>query len=108
MKEATRNYIKKQLGTNSGWALRALVKIYERQTADEQVMGHTKEDNGIGFSGIDSAILSSFAVQVNNGRNLSVKQMNIVYKRMPRYHKQVASLIPADKLTEIEKKAVVA
>lgn len=104
MKEATRNYIKNQLGTNSGWALRALVKIYERQTADEQATGHTANLNGIGFSGVDSEILSSFAVQVNNGRNLSAKQMAIVYKRMPRYHKQIASLIPADKLAEIEAK----
>jgi len=60
--------------------------------------------NGIGFSGVDSEILSSFAVQVNNGRNLSAKQMAIVYKRMPRYHKQIASLIPAEKLAEIEAK----
>lgn len=102
MKEATKNYIKQQLGSNSGWALRALVKIYERQTVDEQCSGSTKENNGIGFSGVDANILSSFAVQVNNGRNLSVKQMAIVFKKMPRYHKQVASLIPADKLNELE------
>lgn len=104
MKEATKNYIKQQLGINSGWALRALVKIYERQTVDEQCSGSTKENNGIGFSGVDANILSSFAVQVNNGRNLSVKQMAIVFKKMPRYHKQVASLIPADKLVELEAK----
>jgi hypothetical protein len=108
MKEATKNYIKQQLGSNSGWALRALVKIYERQTFDEQCSGSTKEDNGIGFSGVDANILSSFAIQVNKGRNLSVKQMALVYKKMPRYWKQVVSLIPADKLSEIEKKAVVA
>ena len=49
---------------------------------------------------------SSFAEQVNKGRNLSVKQMTIVYKKMPRYWKQVASLIPSDKLIEIETKLV--
>jgi len=107
MKDDVRNYIKQQLGTNSQWALRALVKIYENQTADEQAVGQTTEDNGIGFSGVDSTILSSFAVQVNNGRNLSIKQMNILFKRMPRYHKQIVGLIPADKLSEIEKKCVV-
>jgi hypothetical protein len=98
MNAVIKDYIKSQLATNPAWALRALVKIYERQTADEQCSGITKEDNGVGFSGVDATILSSFATQVLNGRNLSVKQMAIVYKKMPRYWKQVASLIPADKL----------
>ena len=93
-----KTHIKNQLATNPAWAIRALVKIYERQTADEQCSGITKEDNGVGFSGVDANILSSFATQVNNGRNLSPKQMAIVFKKMPRYWKQVASLIPADKL----------
>ena len=98
-------HIKNQLATNPAWALRALVKIYERQTADEQCSGITKEDNGVGFSGVDATILSSFATQVLNGRNLSAKQMAIVYKKMPRYWKQVASLIPADKLENMVAKA---
>ena len=106
MKTITKDFIKNQLATNPIWAVKALVKIYERQTIDEQNSQTTKENNGIGFNGLDANILSSFAEQVNKGRNLSVKQMTIVYKKMPRYWKQVASLIPADKLTEIENKLV--
>ena len=107
MKTITKDFIKNQLATNPTWAVKALVKIYERQTIDEQNSQSTKENNGIGFNGLDANILSSFAEQVNKGRNLSVKQMTIVYKKMPRYWKQVASLIPADKLAEIENKLVV-
>ena len=107
MKTITKDFIKNQLATNPTWAVKALVKIYERQTIDEQNSQATKENNGIGFNGLDANILSSFAEQVNKGRNLSVKQMTIVYKKMPRYWKQVASLIPADKLAEIENKLVV-
>jgi hypothetical protein len=107
MKTITKDFIKNQLATNPTWAVKALVKIYERQTIDEQNSQMTKENNGIGFNGLDANILSSFAEQVNKGRNLSVKQMTIVYKKMPRYWKQVASLIPADKLAEIENKLVV-
>ena len=106
MKTITKDFIKNQLATNPTWAVKALIKIYERQTIDEQNSQSTKENNGIGFNGLDANILSSFAEQVNKGRNLSVKQMTIVYKKMPRYWKQVASLIPADKLTEIENKLV--
>ena len=105
MNVMVKTHIKNQLATNPAWALRALVKIYERQTADEQCSGITKEDNGVGFSGVDANILSSFATQVLNGRNLSAKQMAIVYKKMPRYWKQVASLIPADKLENMAAKA---
>ncbi len=107
MKTITKDFIKNQLATNPTWAVKALVKIYERQTIDEQNSQATKENNGVGFNGLDANILSSFAEQVNKGRNLSVKQMTIVYKKMPRYWKQVASLIPADKLAEIENKLVV-
>jgi hypothetical protein len=106
MKTITKDFIKNQLATNPTWAVKALVKIYERQTIDEQNSQSTKENNGVGFNGLDANILSSFAEQVNKGRNLSVKQMTIVYKKMPRYWKQVASLIPADKLTELENKLV--
>lgn len=104
MKEAIKTHIQNQLATNPAWAVKALVKLYTYQTADEQAVGHTSHDNNVGFSGCDSEILSSFAVQVNRGRNLSAKQMAIVFKRMPRYWRQVAGFIPADKLAEIEAK----
>ncbi len=101
------DYIKNQLATNQAWAVKDLVKVYTLQTMDEQITGQTSNLNGIGFNGIDSKILSSFAEQVNKGRNLSVKQMAIVFKKMPRYHKQVASFIPAEKMVEIEKNLAV-
>ena len=102
MKTITKDYIKNQLATNPAWAIRGLVKIYTLQTADEQASDRTSHDNGVGFSGVDANILSSFAKQVNAGRNLSPKQMAIVYKKMPRYWKQIASFIPETKLAEIE------
>jgi len=107
MKMKVADYIKNQLATNQAWAVKALVKVYTLQTMDEQITGQTSNLNGIGFNGIDSKILSSFAEQVNKGRNLSVKQMAIVFKKMPRYHKQVASFIPAEKMVEIEKNLAV-
>ena len=107
MKMKVAEYIKNQLATNQAWAVKALVKVYTLQTMDEQITGQTSNLNGIGFNGIDSKVLSSFAEQVNKGRNLSVKQMAIVFKKMPRYHKQVASFIPAEKMVEIEKNLAV-
>jgi len=107
MKAKVQEYIKNQLATNPAWAVKALVKVYTLQTFDEQASDRTSHDNGVGFSGVDANILSSFAKQVNAGRNLSQKQMTIVYKKMPRYWKQIVSFIPAEKLKEIEEKAAV-
>jgi hypothetical protein len=107
MKMKVADYIKNQLATNQAWAIKALVKVYTLQTLDEQATGQTSNLNGVGFSGVDSQILSSFAEQVNKGRTLSPKQMSILYKKMPRYHKQVASFIPAEKMVEIEKNLAV-
>ncbi|MGA1200936.1 MAG: hypothetical protein ACO3U5_04125 [Aquiluna sp.] len=90
--------LKNKLSTNRNWAIRGLIKIYERQTADEQTTQSTFNRNSVGFSGCDANILSSFAEQVNKGRNLSVKQMTIVFKKMPRYWNQILSLIPEDKI----------
>jgi len=104
MKAKVKEYIKQQLGTNKAWAIRALVKVYSLQTIDEQITGQTSNLNNCGFSGIDSKILSSFAEQVNKGKNLSEKQMNLLFKKIPRYHRQVASFISTEKIVEIEKK----
>ena len=97
-----KEYIKNQLSTNSGWAIKALVRIFEEnQTSDEQTSEHTKHDNGIGFSGIHAEICSSFAKQLKLGRTLSPKQLVIVHKIMPKYHGQVLKFIGEDKAKEI-------
>ena len=101
-------YVKNQLSTNPAWAQRAIVKLWQRQTADEQSAQATGHDNGVGFNGTDAFILSSFAEQINKGRTLSPKQLAIAFKKLPKYSRQIISDIPVEKLTEIEKKAVVA
>lgn len=105
-KKQVSEIIKYKLATNPNWALRGLVRIYEFQTLSEQQIGNTTEDNGVGFSGCDGEILSSFARQVNVGHTLSTKQMNLIHRKMPRYWKQISNLIPAEKLESIILKSV--
>ena len=81
--------LKDKLKTNPNWAKAGCQRIYEYQTAAEQAAGCTREDNGVGFSGADAEILSSFAEQLNAGRNMSPKQMEILFKKMPKYAKQL-------------------
>lgn len=96
-------YIKTMLKTNKAWASKGLQRIFrENQTAQEQSSERTIELNGIGFSGADSEILSSFARQMETGKTLSDKQMALVLRIMPRYWKQVKAFIPADKMEQIK------
>jgi len=107
MNDKVLNYVKNQLATNSAWAQRAVLKVYEMQTADEKSSGHTHYLNGFGFNGTDGPILSSFAEQILKGRNMSAKQMALIYKKMPKYAKQVVSMIDPIKLESLEKKVLV-
>ena len=100
------NYIKHQLATNPVWALKGLVKIYDRQTEDEKASGTTNNLNNIGFSGCDAEILSSFAVQFSKWNRLSDKQMALVLKKMPRYHKQIISMISPENMIKVEQDAL--
>ena len=101
-----KEYVKNQLSTNPAWALKALVTIYARQTSQEQAMGQTTENNSVGFSGCDSEILSSFAEQYKKWNRLSEKQMVLVFKKMPRYWKQILTCITSDKLPAVEANAL--
>lgn len=55
--------LKTQLATTDRQAIKGLITIYNYQTSEEQCEGYTKEYNGVGFSSIDSDLLSSFAEQ---------------------------------------------
>lgn len=86
-------FVKQMLASNPAWAVRGLLKIYEFQTEAEQRVGETTEDNGVGFSGCDAHILSSFAEQIKNGRQMSEKQLAMIYKKMPRYSRQLVNIV---------------
>lgn len=68
---------------------RAVVFIFENQTPEEQTVGATVEDNGIGFSGTDSAYLTSAAKRVLSGRPITVNMKPYVEKYMMKYAGQL-------------------
>lgn len=90
-------FLKQKLATDRGWAIKGLLAVYDYQTAEEQSNGDVVENNGVGFSGVDGEILSSFSERVRAGFNLSEKQMAILFRAMPKYAKQLDG-IAQDKL----------
>jgi hypothetical protein len=91
-------FLRRKLAENDMWALRGLMRIYDRQTADEKASGSTKEFNKMGFTGVDAEFLSSLAQQYDKYGRLSSKQKIWLKKKMPKYAKQIYSVSDMDKL----------
>lgn len=91
--------LKARLATDDRWALRALVVVYGNQTAAEQATQQTIEHNGIGFSGPDAEILSSFAQQYQRRGSLSPKQMHVLRRKIPSYAGQIARVADVTRLS---------
>ena len=92
MRTWTEDEIRELVQTNDKVLYGALKKLYACQTADEQSMGETVVQNGVGFNGVDSKILSSMAEFLNRNGYLSVKQKALVRKKMVKYTKQLTRL----------------
>jgi len=88
-KQAIIEHLRQRLAGNDRWAVRALLRIYQNQTADEQCREATIERNGIGFTGPDAEILTSFARQYQQRGRLTEKQMTILRRRIPAYARQI-------------------
>ena len=91
-KSEIQNFLRTKLATNQAWSRKALLKIYENQTADERQMEATTHVNGVGFTGVDAEILSSFASQLIRKGFLSPKQQAIVFKKLPKYWRQILKI----------------
>lgn len=83
---------------------RALLRLYERQTAYEQSAERTNDENGVGFGAFDAEIFTSFAKQLLKGWHLSSKQLAICRKpfgknsqipRIAKYRKQLLEVANA-------------
>ena len=91
-KKWTKDTIKEMLERNPKAVTKGVLAIYRNQTRDEQSTQSTNHNNGIGFTGADAGILSSFAEQLLNGRNLSTKQFAIAQKKIMKYAGQLARI----------------
>ncbi|HUU87395.1 MAG TPA: hypothetical protein VMX17_06545 [Candidatus Glassbacteria bacterium] len=93
-----KEYVRTKLSTDPTWAKRALLKIFEFQTDEEQEYESTHDHNGVGFTGVDGEILASFAKQLQRRGDLSPKQMDLLFKKMPKYWRQIISISDSEKL----------
>jgi len=99
--------IKLAIDNSPDFAIKCLMTIYDNQTQDEKEIEDTKYTNGIGFSGADAYILSSFAEQVQKFNRtpehlrifkypLSYKQFKLMQKKIKKYAKQLSNYLRVD------------
>jgi len=84
--------MKGTLAKNKKIAVQALLTLNRLQTESEKSLGVALKANGVGFSGYDAPILSSFALQLALRGSLSPKQMGVVHRILPRYASQLLKL----------------
>jgi hypothetical protein len=94
-KAARKEQIKELLRTNDRAVQRGVLAIYKRQTEAEQDTLSTKENNGVGFNGLDAEIMSSFAQRINRGISLTEKQMVYARKIILKYSGQLMAIADA-------------
>jgi hypothetical protein len=80
------------LSTNALAVERAMVAIYNLQTADERESGETRRLNGVGFSGAHARKGTYYAKWVLNGKRLSGKHLESARKMALSYRKQLLML----------------
>lgn len=84
------DFLKKKLGSDRRWAVRALERIYSSQQPDEIESRQTISKNDVGFSAIDAPILTGVYQFYQARGYLTDKQLNnVVFKIMPRYASQL-------------------
>lgn len=100
MTKYNKTNILNMLNTNDKAVYRALVVLFERQTADEQNSESTNHLNGMGFNGTDARFGSSLAKQViafEQGKSkyrypLSRTQLEEARKMVRKYAGQLAKV----------------
>ena len=95
-KKWTKEEIQSLLETNDEMVRVGLLAVYALQTQDEKNSEHTKHNNGVGFNGRESEILSSFANQLKDKGYLSPKQIDLARKKLMKYAGQMIKVANGD------------
>ena len=81
------------LQTSNTFLYRALIKLYQLQTQDEQRTRTTKHSNGKGFNTVDARPLSLLAqVLLTTNQPLNYKQTALLRRKIMKYSNQITQI----------------
>ena len=86
-----REQIQTILMSSDASLIRGLMRIYAHQTLDEQKSATVNRNNGMGFRSCDARILTSLAQQAQHKGSLSIKQLDLLRRKMPVYVGQLTN-----------------
>lgn len=98
----TKSEIQELLKTNNSMVIKSLLKLYEYQTIEEREMKSVNQLNGVGFNRYDSEILSSIAEYYIKYGKVSLKQLEVVRKRIMKYSGQILKIIESEQIEDDE------
>lgn len=92
-KKYTKEDIAAKLATDNKWLVRGMLAIFQRQTEEEKATETTKEQNGIGFNGVDANIMTDLCNQYKRTNGyLSPRQIDLIRKKMKKYAGQLTKI----------------
>ena len=74
------------------WVIRALIRLYNRQTEDEKKTKETFQDNNMGFNKWDSGFLSAMAERAIRNQSFTQKEIREIRRRIIKYKKQLTQI----------------
>lgn len=96
---AKKQWVVAQLDASQRNVELAVMAIFNRQTADEQVTNGTRHNNSMGFNGLDAEFGSSLAKSIVNYGKLSTKQAQYARKIIGKYWSQLIEVAETKKAT---------
>ena len=88
----TREKIVELLNANPKAVERGIVRLYERQTEDEQSAGRTSHSNGRGFNATDARPGTYMAKWIQSGKRLDGRWLDRAREMTVRYAGQLAEI----------------
>ena len=83
---------RQKLETSRAWAERALVVLHDYQTQSERDAYQTIDHNEVGFNSFDAPLLSQLAEKVKREEPLNSWELNMAFRRVPKYAKQLVQV----------------
>ena len=88
----TPEQIHQHLVDSARWVERAILKLHQYQTQDEQETRTTVERNGCGFSSVDADFGSKLARWLLDGHKFTPRQLAVARKIALKYTKQLTAI----------------
>ena len=91
-KKWSKEVIANALAGNREFRMRALLKLYSRQTADEQIQQTVSHNNGKGFRSCDARFLTSLSESAIKYNRLTDKQDAVLARKIKVYAGQLTDI----------------